>query len=284
MVDNTPKSQVVEQIVTISKPLRMRNGVKVLFPDQSESVAWFDGKKHKTTIKASKDNRILKVQYFDGTTNTVLNRSIEVNTKNVYCFYSQLIECISKTNFLNLSRKKKVGVMNFYIVWDSFPFFNELFLYSKNEIASRAQFGYVEEKNGEVKYQLNVDDHMMTYFIQDNQLRKFYWSAHGIGQEKNLRGGSRMNQLGRLFICGVSGLTLTEEERSFIAENEVTGVLLFAKNYQNKNQLIQLTNELRAVRSDILIAVDHEGGGATLSRGFYSLSSHDVCCKNKSRL
>ena len=44
MVDNTPKSQVVEQIVTISKPLRMRNGVKVLFPDQSESVAWFDGK------------------------------------------------------------------------------------------------------------------------------------------------------------------------------------------------------------------------------------------------
>ena len=69
-----------------------------------------------------------------------------------------------------------------------------------------------------------------------------------------------MNQLGRLFICGVSGLTLTEEERSFIAENEVTGVLLFAKNYQNKNQLIQLTNELRAVRSDILIAVDHEGG------------------------
>ena len=72
MVDNTPKSQVVEQIVTASKPLRMRNGVKVLFPDQSESVAWFDGKKHKTTIKASKDNRVLKVQYFDGTTNTIL--------------------------------------------------------------------------------------------------------------------------------------------------------------------------------------------------------------------
>ena len=106
MVDNTPKSQVVEQIVTISKPLRMRNGVKVLFPDQSESVAWFDGKKHKTTIKASKDNRVLKVQPFDGTTNTILNRSLEVNTKNVYCFYSQIIECISKTNFLNLSRRK----------------------------------------------------------------------------------------------------------------------------------------------------------------------------------
>ena len=46
-----------------------------------------------------------------------------------------------------------------------------------------------------------------------------------------------MNQLGRLFICGVSGLTLTEEERSFIAENEVTGVLLFAKNYQTKINL-----------------------------------------------
>ena len=100
MVDNTPRSQVVEQIVTISKPYRMKNGIKVLFPDQSESVAWFDGKKHKTTIKSTKDNRFLEVQYFDGATNKILNRSVELNPRNVYCFYSQIIECISKTNFL----------------------------------------------------------------------------------------------------------------------------------------------------------------------------------------
>ena len=69
-----------------------------------------------------------------------------------------------------------------------------------------------------------------------------------------------MNHLGRLFICGINGLTLSEEERDFISENEVTGVLLFSKNYQDKNQLIALTTELKNIREDIMIAVDHEGG------------------------
>ena len=46
-----------------------------------------------------------------------------------------------------------------------------------------------------------------------------------------------MNQLGRLFICGVSGLTLTEEERSFIAENEVTGVPFLQKIIKTKINL-----------------------------------------------
>jgi beta-N-acetylhexosaminidase len=38
------------------------------------------------------------------------------------------------------------------------------------------------------------------------------------------------------------------------------GVILFARHFENRGQLIALTDAIRDVRDDLLIAVDHEGG------------------------
>jgi beta-N-acetylhexosaminidase len=38
------------------------------------------------------------------------------------------------------------------------------------------------------------------------------------------------------------------------------GVILFARHYESRAQLVALTEAIRAVRDDLLIAVDHEGG------------------------
>jgi beta-N-acetylhexosaminidase len=59
----------------------------------------------------------------------------------------------------------------------------------------------------------------------------------------------------------IAGLTLTSEEASLLQHSEVGGVLLFSRNYQDKNQLLNLTRHIRcAADRQILIAVDHEGG------------------------
>jgi len=58
----------------------------------------------------------------------------------------------------------------------------------------------------------------------------------------------------------VKGLVLTNEERTMLACQEVGGVILFSRNYQHQAQLKKLIQEVREVRSDILIAVDQEGG------------------------
>ena len=52
----------------------------------------------------------------------------------------------------------------------------------------------------------------------------------------------------------------------------VGGVILFARNYQNKNQLKQLVGQIRDVKKNILIGVDHEGGRVQRFKdGFTSL-------------
>lgn len=59
----------------------------------------------------------------------------------------------------------------------------------------------------------------------------------------------------------VAGLELTEQEKKRLQHPLVGGVILFARNYQNRAQLTQLCADIHAVRQPpLLIAVDHEGG------------------------
>jgi len=80
---------------------------------------------------------------------------------------------------------------------------------------------------------------------------------------------------GPLFLCGVSGTTLTSEERDFIVSNNISGVVLFSKNYFDKKQLKKLTDSIQsASKSKKIIAVDHEGGRVQrFKHGFSSLPS-----------
>ena len=63
-------------------------------------------------------------------------------------------------------------------------------------------------------------------------------------------------------ILGLSGLTLTPEERAFFAELQPWGFILFKRNCESKAQVLQLTDALRSLtgRDDTPILIDQEGG------------------------
>ncbi len=61
-------------------------------------------------------------------------------------------------------------------------------------------------------------------------------------------------------ILDVAGLTLTKTDKKRLAHPLTGGVILFARNWADRSQLTHLCAEIKAVRSDLLILVDHEGG------------------------
>ncbi len=58
----------------------------------------------------------------------------------------------------------------------------------------------------------------------------------------------------------VGGLTLTAEDKEVLAHPDVGSVILFSRNVDTPTQIAELTAAMRAVRPELWIAVDQEGG------------------------
>jgi beta-N-acetylhexosaminidase len=58
----------------------------------------------------------------------------------------------------------------------------------------------------------------------------------------------------------VVGKTLTDDDKRRLQHPMTGGVILFARHYESRAQLCALTDAIRDIRDDLLIAVDHEGG------------------------
>ena len=61
-------------------------------------------------------------------------------------------------------------------------------------------------------------------------------------------------------IVDVAGLSLTVEDETLLREPWVGGIILFSRNYRHIAQLCELIAQIRAVRPELLICVDQEGG------------------------
>ena len=68
--------------------------------------------------------------------------------------------------------------------------------------------------------------------------------------------------LGQLIMMGISSTSLSRDEKSFVKKIGVGGVILFKRNYENLEQLVELTNKIKgSLKSKTpFIGVDQEGG------------------------
>jgi beta-N-acetylhexosaminidase len=78
-------------------------------------------------------------------------------------------------------------------------------------------------------------------------------------------------KIGQLFMVGFMGSAVTPELASFIKEYKPGGVILFSRNLESVEQIVELTNKLQRAssKSPLLISIDQEGGRVSrLPKGF----------------
>lgn len=61
-------------------------------------------------------------------------------------------------------------------------------------------------------------------------------------------------------VLDIEGLSLNDDDRRRLAHPLTGGLILFARNWASRSQLTALCAEIKTLRPDVLICVDHEGG------------------------
>jgi beta-N-acetylhexosaminidase len=78
-------------------------------------------------------------------------------------------------------------------------------------------------------------------------------------------------KIGQLFMVGFMGTSVTPDLATFIKEYKPGGVILFSRNLESVEQIVELTNDLQrcSPKSPLLISIDQEGGRVSrLPKGF----------------
>lgn len=79
----------------------------------------------------------------------------------------------------------------------------------------------------------------------------------------------------------IAGTWLTAEDRQMLRQPEVGGLIIFARNIESPRQVRELCQSIRAVRPDLLLAVDQEGGRVQrLRQGFVRLPAMRAIADN----
>lgn len=61
-------------------------------------------------------------------------------------------------------------------------------------------------------------------------------------------------------VLDIAGLTLNDDDRRRLAHPLTGGLILFSRNWRDRVQLTRLVAEIKSIRPDVVVCVDHEGG------------------------
>ncbi len=79
----------------------------------------------------------------------------------------------------------------------------------------------------------------------------------------------------------IAGTWLTAEDRQLLRQPEVAGLIIFARNIESPRQVRELCAAIRALRPDLILAVDQEGGRVQrLRQGFVRLPAMRAIADN----
>lgn len=177
-------ANTLEESISYSTPGTLKDKINILRPAKSVYSVWFDKKKYTTEMKLNIKTKKLDItvnspeEKYNGTKQLALPRK----STGVFCFFSQMLECVRATDFFNKAIDNEAGTMNFHMIWENYPFHQELYSEFPNEVFSQVSLEY-DGKNskGEYRFTLQLPNQTIFYFLDKNaELLKMFWVAQGV--------------------------------------------------------------------------------------------------------
>lgn len=177
------QSEIMERSVVVSREGTIKGKMRIWRPEKSEYAVWFDGKEYSTKMQLDEKNRALKVVNIDPELKEPKENLVRLSdSKTVYCFFSQIIECAQALDFINKSIENGNGQMNFNVIWEGYPYFQQQYVGLPEEVFSRAQLSYDGENERKIRrFSLNIGNQVIFYQLNTaNEIVAIFWPAQGM--------------------------------------------------------------------------------------------------------
>ncbi|EQC51256.1 hypothetical protein [Bacteriovorax sp. DB6_IX] len=183
-----PASELyLEKVITISSKKNLNPKVTILNPEQSEAIYYLNGKKYTSRMNliTKKNQLIVRMESPEKQWNGEKTYDIPKGNGNI-CYYSSIVECAVVTGFLDQAIKKGGGKMNFTLVWEAFPYFQEQFLNIPSEPIAIASLIYDgRNRLGQHRLTLDAGGQNQFYFVdKEYRLVKHVWASQGFTRER----------------------------------------------------------------------------------------------------
>lgn len=174
--------KILEQAVVISNPGRVKD-LLLTRPEISQYTVWFEGKKYFSEIKFNTKSKMLDIRLASPEKQWNGESSVSLPKEGVlFCFLGQIVECAAQTGFIKKALKAQTGTMNFYLIIEGYPYFQEQYMGVNNSPIMPASFVYDgTNAKGEKRFTLNFSDQSLFIFLNDKmQMTKKFWVSQGL--------------------------------------------------------------------------------------------------------
>lgn len=172
-------SKVLEKSVTLSQfgSVKTKKGaVRVVRPLASEFVTWLEGKKFESRMKVDLKTRTMIVSSSDKK-----EQIIPFPKGQQFCFFGQIPDCLNLSGILKRASEKTKQGVDFFIIWESFPFTPDLYIGAGKNLFSSANFKYDGRIKNRIRYILEVDGQVILFhFSQNHKFEKMAWISQGL--------------------------------------------------------------------------------------------------------
>jgi len=168
----------LEKTVTKSKYGSSKNRKNLVRPLASQHSIWFEKNKYFSQFKLNIKNRSFDVLMESPERKWNGKESLKFPKAKIFCWFSQLPECLHKVGIL--AKKPKIAV-SFYIVWGGYPYYSEQYNGVSGRAFSRASVKIDAQTEGRNVFVVSVDNQNIFYHFNSNlEFEKMFWITQGI--------------------------------------------------------------------------------------------------------
>lgn len=161
--------------------VKSRDGrVNAIRPELSQHTVWLEGKKYFTQLKLNSKKRVLEAIMESPDARWNGKREMKVPKGRIFCFYSQLPECLILSDLIAASDKGRRR-SSFILVWDSWPYHQEHFNGLKDSPFTNAVITAEGRRKADKRYSIEAAGQTLSlHFSLDDKFVRMFWASQGI--------------------------------------------------------------------------------------------------------